>query len=137
MDVYKDICPVSVLTSPPHCAKSSGKSRIFSRLRLQTFDPDMVAVRASTEVLYVFKSTDEQRRYEAIIQKATLLSEQSVNCTSTRIKHLNDQHTSTSRRSISVNHARRHIVDPVIKETSGGIFAHVIGSSPCQSKGQL
>lgn len=39
------------LTSTAHCAKSSGKSLIFSRLRVQTFDPDMAAKKTFTEVL--------------------------------------------------------------------------------------
>ncbi len=43
--------PLAVLTSPAHSAKSSGKSLILSRLRLQTFDPDMAAVSALTEAL--------------------------------------------------------------------------------------
>lgn len=72
----------TLLTSPEHCAKSSGKSLILSRVRLHTFDPDMAAVQALTEVLGVFKSTDEHDKP---------MTQTFVKRTSKRIKHLNQK----------------------------------------------
>lgn len=108
------------LTSTAHCAKSSGKSLIFSRLRVQTFDPDMVAKKTLTEVLQYSSFSDDQDRCCWMTRESKL--SQFFRYTRKFLLYLNNK-------CMSVTSAQCHIVDPIIRETNCGIFGNLIRQS--------